>query len=247
MPKISFVMPTKNRADLIGKSIQSIIDQTEEDWELIIIDDHSDDSDRTEEIVTEFQDDRIKYYRMPEDWSGGIAEARNFGNQWVDSPIIAVADSDDLSKPERARLTIEAFEKNNCDVFYGQIEILNKESGQITTRESGKYQIKNFSLDLIKDYNPIAHGSTAYKTELAYDFPYNSFFKIAEDYDFFTRLAKAGKKFYFCNKIIYHYISHESNISKADIPGNFGKLIKVERKWIKADKRPILEKISHQE
>lgn len=244
MPKISFVMPTKNRGQIIEKAIKSIIDQTIKDWELIIVDDHGDADDKTEQIVKSFNDERLKYYRMPENWSGGIVEARNFGNQLASAPVIAVADSDDINKPERAKLIVEAFECENCDVFYSQIEIYNEATGNLTDRRAGKYPVRKFDLKDMKEYNPIPHGSVAYKTELVLDFPYNSFFKISEDYDLLTRLAKAGKKFYFCDQVTYRYIVHESNITKENIPGNFGKMIKMNRGWVDDTERvEILNKM----
>lgn len=243
MPKISFVMPTKNRDKLIGKAIQSIVAQTEQDWELIIVDDHSDKSDKTEEMVAAFNDSRISYYRIPDNWGSGIAEARNFGNQLAHSPIIAVCDSDDLNNPNRAELTIKAFAQNNCDVFYGQVEIYNEETGLLTDRRKGKFPVIPFDLEKMKEYSFIPHGSVAYKTEIALDFPYNSFFKFAEDSDLLSRLAKFGKKFYFCDKIIYRYIDHASNETKKKNPGNFGKLIQIDRGWIDEDKRPLIKAI----
>lgn len=242
MAKISFVMPTKNRGSIIVKAIQSIIDQTEKDWELIVVDDHSDKSDETKEAVSGFADERIKYYRISDTWSGGIAEARNFGNQLASSPIIAVADSDDLAKPNRAQLTVDAFKRDNCDVFYGDVEIYDETTGEVRFR-SDKYPVVDFSLEKMKEYDLIPHGASAYKTELAYEFPYNSFFKLAEDYDLFTRLAKAGKKFYYCDQIVYRYIVHGGNISTSHIPGNFGKLIKLNRGWDESQRGEIIDKI----
>ncbi len=61
-PKISCVMPCRNRQSIIGETIQSIIDQTFSDWELIIIDDHSDPDDDTEKVVKKFNDPRIKFF-----------------------------------------------------------------------------------------------------------------------------------------------------------------------------------------
>jgi hypothetical protein len=89
----------------------------------------------------------------------------------------------------------------------------------------------------------IPHASAAYKTEVAHDFPYNSFYKIAVDYDFFTRLAKAQKRFHFCDKIVFRCILHDGNITRKNIPGNFGKLIKINRGWIDEDKTEILKTI----
>jgi len=79
-PKISCVMPCRNREQIIGETIQSIIDQTFRDWELVIIDDHSDSEDKTEEVVKGFKDPRIRFYRLDDKYGKAISSARNFGN-----------------------------------------------------------------------------------------------------------------------------------------------------------------------
>jgi glycosyltransferase involved in cell wall biosynthesis len=238
MTKISFVMPEKNRGDRIGKTIQTIIDQTEKDWELIVVDDHSDPADKTGKVIESFKDKRIRFIHMPDDLPKGIATARNFGNQFALSPIIAVADSDDLFKPERAELTIEAFEKNDCDVFFAKNDIYDEvKKINIPLMED----FHSFDISMLKKRNYIAHSSSAYKRHLAYAFPYNSFFKKAEDYDLFTRLAEAGKKFYFCDKVVYTYIVHGENVSRGLRLVNYNDLIHLNRDWIEKERVAVIE------
>ena len=69
LPKISIVMPTYNRAQLIGETVKSIQRQTYSNWELIIVDDGSDDN--TEEIISGINDSRIQFYK-----AGRIADKR---------------------------------------------------------------------------------------------------------------------------------------------------------------------------
>lgn len=244
MPKISFVMPTKNRDKLIGKSIQSIIDQTIVDWELVIVDDHSDAGDETESVVRQFDDDRIKYFRMSDKRSGGIAEARNFGNQLASAPIVAVADSDDLQLKDRAKIVIETFEDKKWDVFYGKYLVYDQEKD---TTEEAKNEIIEFDLEELKSRNYIAHGSTAYRREISYDYPYNSFFKIGEDYDLFTRLAKSGMKFYFHNDFVYKYVIHGENISGGKKFSDYEDLILSNRCWKEIDRNNTLNNIFNNE
>jgi glycosyltransferase involved in cell wall biosynthesis len=240
MPKVSFVMPTKNREKLIGQAIESIVDQTISDWELIVIDDHSDEIDQTKKIVESFHDQRIRYYYLDDRFPKGIAHARNFGNQFALSPIIAVVDSDDLCKENRLEETIKAFEETNCDIFYSKYEIQFQETGEIRER---KTPITDFSIEMMQQYNIIPHATSAYKREIAYDFPYNPFFHIGEDYDFFTRLGNADKKFYFCDKILYRVIVHGDNITGGKKFGEIETLIKANRGWIETDRSSVIDAI----
>lgn len=244
MPKISFVMPTKNRGHIIEKAIKTIIAQTLSDWELIIVDDHSDAGDKTNEIVDNFGDDRIKYFRLSDRRGGGIAEARNYGNQLALAPIIAVADSDDLQLPNRAQITVETFAKESWDVFYGKYYIIDEI--EKITRER-KSPIIDFNLGELKKYNYIPHGSSAYRREIAYDFPYNSFFKIGEDYDFFTRLAKNGKKFYFHNNYVYKYVVHGENVTSGKRFTDYEDLILSDRGWKQVDRNLAISSIFENE
>ena len=237
-PKISFVMPEKNRGQIIGESIQSIIDQTVSDWELIIVDDHSDESDQTEVVVNGYRDSRIRFIRIPENRGGGIPQARNFGNMFAISPIIAVADSDDLYFPDRARLTIEAFEREKCDVFYGRYDVLYRETGQIREAENQK-----INAEIIKSKNCIPHSTAAYWSKLAYEYPYNSFFRRGSDYDLFTRLFVAGKKFYFCPEKIMTYVVHQSSITQGQKTSEYNDLLYINRGWLEEDRNQVLKDI----
>jgi len=242
MPKISFVMPTKNRDHIIKNSIQSLIDQTEKDWELIIVDDHSDENDKTKEVATTFADRRIKYYRIPKSWPKGIASARNFGNELATAPIIAPADSDDINLPDRAKLILESFSKEKWDVFYADYDYYFDKTKKYEDRVN---PIKDFDLELYKKFNFIPHPTSAYRRELALEYPYNSFFIVAEDYDFFSRLAEAGKKFYFCNKKVLHYVIHEKNISGGKkLEPVYDDLIHLNRDWKDGDRAEIIKRIT---
>jgi len=210
MPKISFVMPQRNRDDLILESINSIISQTEKDWELIVVDDHSDAGDKTEEVINKIDDDRITFVKMPSKWPAGIPNARNFGNMFAKSPIIAVADSDDISKPKRAEITLECFNKEDFDIFFSNYEIYKK-TENITIKP--KHEIDKFRIEFLNDRNCIPHPSSAYKREIVYLFPYNSFFGKGEDYDLFLRLARAGKKFSYSKEVLLRYVVHENSIT----------------------------------
>src|SRR6059058_3320007 len=90
--KISIIMPTYNRAAYIGETIRSILTQTYQNWELIIIDDGSEDN--TEDLVKRIGDERINFYK-----AGRIAvngKIKNMGLEKAKGELIAFIDSDDL-------------------------------------------------------------------------------------------------------------------------------------------------------
>lgn len=91
-PLVSIVIPTYNRGHLIGETIQSVLDQTHTNLELIIVDDGS--TDDTQQIVGKFSDPRIRYYYL--EHSGLAGTVRTYGIKLANGDYIAFQDSDDL-------------------------------------------------------------------------------------------------------------------------------------------------------
>ena len=104
--KVSIIIPTYNRAHLLGRAIQSVLTQTYQDFELIIVDDGS--TDNTEKVVESFKDERIRYIRHKENKGG--AAARNTGIKAAKGEYIAFQDSDDVWLPEKLEKQMKLFE-----------------------------------------------------------------------------------------------------------------------------------------
>lgn len=113
-PKVSVIIPTHNRAHLIGRSIQSVLNQTYQDFEIIVVDDGS--TDNTREVIKEFQrkDKRINYTKH--DKNKGGSAARNTGIKASRGEYIAFQDSDDEWLPEKLEKQIEVFKKEPAEV-----------------------------------------------------------------------------------------------------------------------------------
>ena len=117
-PTVSIVMPTYNRADLLPRSIASILSQDFDDLQLLIVDDGS--TDNTASVVKEIQnqDSRVRYLRLPE--NRGIGYARNAGLQHVTGKYIGLADSDDLWLPGKLKTQVEIMEQHpEIEVLFG--------------------------------------------------------------------------------------------------------------------------------
>lgn len=104
MNKISVILPTYNRAGLVGRAISSVLQQTFQDFELIVVDDGS--SDGTDEVVRGFSDPRIRYIKH--DRNQGPSAAKNTGIKNADCDLIAIQDSDDESFPTRLEKEYQA-------------------------------------------------------------------------------------------------------------------------------------------
>lgn len=111
---VSVIIPTYNRARTIKDSINSVLAQTYDDFELIIVDDCS--TDDTKEIVESIPDERISYYCLEK--NSGACVARNFGMEKAKGDYIAFQDSDDLFLPNKLSAQLEVMIKNNADVSF---------------------------------------------------------------------------------------------------------------------------------
>ena len=124
---VSVIMPSYNTGKYIGKSIESVINQTYSNWELIIVDDCSDDD--TEEVVSVFKDERIKYFKNA--FNSGAAISRNRALREAKGRWIAFLDSDDIWKPTKLEKQLDFMQCNNYFFSYSNYEELD-ESGKHT-------------------------------------------------------------------------------------------------------------------
>ena len=111
MVKVSIILPAYNASSTISQSIESIIKQTYEDWELIIINDGS--NDNTKDIILSYKDDRIKIFDNP--GNKGIVYTLNRALSIAQGLYVARMDSDDISISTRIEKQIDYIEKYNLD------------------------------------------------------------------------------------------------------------------------------------
>ena len=121
---VSVIMPSWNTAKFIGESIQSVINQTYQHWELIIVDDCS--TDNTDEIVASFGDSRIRYLKNDENC--GAALTRNRALREAKGEWIAFLDSDDLWNPEKLEKQLFFMNQNEFVFSYHDYEKIDEKS-----------------------------------------------------------------------------------------------------------------------
>ena len=124
---VSIIMPSYNTADYIEETIQSVLEQTYTNWELLIIDDCS--SDSTIQILEKYQDARIKIFVNEQ--NSGAAVSRNRALREANGQWIAFLDSDDLWNPEKLEKQISFMEKNGYAFSYTNYEEMDSD-GNIT-------------------------------------------------------------------------------------------------------------------
>lgn len=118
--KFSIIIPCYNQSEYLDECLQSVINQTYDQWECIIVNDGS--SDKTEEIALEWtkKDGRFSYFLK---LNGGLSSARNFGIRKSDGNYILPLDADDKISDNYLELALKIFEKDSeVKLVYGQAE-----------------------------------------------------------------------------------------------------------------------------
>lgn len=116
---VSIVMPSYNTAAYIGDSIRSVLAQTYENWELLIVDDGS--TDNTREIVAGFADERIRFFEN--ETNSGAAVSRNRALREATGKWIAFLDSDDLWHPQKLKKQLAFMKENEYAVSYTDYQV----------------------------------------------------------------------------------------------------------------------------
>ena len=144
MAVISVIIPVYNGEKTIRETVNSVLKQTFTDFELIIINDGS--NDRTLEIVSSIEDSRIKIFSYP---NAGLAASRNRGITHAASEFIAFLDADDLWTPDKLEAQLQALQKDTqVAVAYSWSDCID-ESGQFIRKASYSTATNNLYAKLL--------------------------------------------------------------------------------------------------
>ena len=213
---VSIIIPTYNRSHFIGETLDSVLAQTYQNWECIVVDDGS--TDYTEELVEFYckKDDRIKFYKRPTEKPKGANTCRNYGFDLSTGEFINWFDSDDLM--------LENFLGANLDHFSDQIS-LTICSGFYTDenlKESQKINLE-YTDSLFKDYvlwrKEILTPSIIFRRIFLQNI---SLFKLdisrGQETEFFSRIffEIKAKDFFINNLPLFFYRQHENSKSYFD-------------------------------
>ena len=183
---LSIVIPTYNRAHLIEHTLKSVLAQSCDDFEVIVIDDGS--SDNTEEIVQPYLSEKVRYYRIPNSERGA---ARNCGTKHAKGEYINWFDSDDEMLPHHVAHIKELCTRHkNPEVVNVMYQIKDSGSGKLTpvqfSYSSGQKQRKNYLIE----GNYLACNPVIVRRDIALENPFieDRALSASEDYELWLRL-----------------------------------------------------------
>jgi len=202
---ISVVLPVYNSALYIKDAINSILNQTIQDFEIIIIDDCS--ADDTLAIIEAYKDARIRIIKKNK--NKGLIDSLNIGFEEAKGKYIARMDGDDISLPDRFEKQLEVLENNSdikvCGCWLQRFGLSDE---VIKHKEHHDEIVAHLLLSCSMSMGAVMFDR---KTFAIYNFDENK--KHVEDYDFWARTAWAGK-FYNIQEVLYYYRAHNTQITK---------------------------------
>lgn len=229
MPKVSVIIPCFNRESIILDTLHSVIQQTLQDWECIVVDDGS--MDQSVERVRSLCDERIKVIQKE---NGGTASARQLGLTLAQGEYIQFLDSDDLLSPDKLERQITFMEQNHLMVSYsGYANLIEDNAGNTQISYPNKWTTStlfSFRFSLLTrwggDYSFPLH-SFIYNRQFLMDngLDYNIPIRQREDWCFHLQVSRATKKIEGCEDLVGAYYRHHIGCKTSSylkmLDGNF--------------------------
>ncbi|PWK65394.1 glycosyltransferase involved in cell wall biosynthesis [Mucilaginibacter oryzae] len=209
-PFVSVLMPCYNAAAYLRACMDSILNQSYSNFELLIIDDGS--TDNTLEILKSYSDKRIRLLVNKE--NKGIAHTLNKGLKIIKGKYLARMDADDIMSPNRLALQVNFLEKNPKYGMVGAWHEIIDGYGMVIKRLQRPVESKHLKLQLYFN-NPFIHPLVMMRTELAKQLRYDPKFLLCEDYDLWTRIS-AVTEVANLPQYLLQYRVHNKNISSSD-------------------------------
>ena len=208
MPTVSVIIHTYNNEKFIAETVESVLNQTYKDYEIIVVDDGSVDGTR-DALMPYMQ--KIRYHYKE---NGGIASAKNAGISLSETEFVAFLDHDDLWVPDKLQLQMEHFNENpQIGLVYAKYTSF-RDGKELRTKPENGYSGWIFKELLSKSF--IQTSTVVVKREcLDAVGPYDETFSLGDEYDMFLRIAR---KFQcgFVDKGLTRYRVHDTNASNND-------------------------------
>lgn len=206
-PLVSVIMPVYNGEKFIRGTIDSVLNQTYQNFEFIIVNDGSDDS--TQQIINSFDDNRIISLSL--DRNQGVSNARNIGTDLSKAELIAFCDSDDLYYPERLQVQLDFLASNpTVDICGSYFVVFENGQEHIVKHPLTDQEIKEYFFTS----NCIGQPSVMGKASVFRQYKYNPELQCSEDYELWARMATSGVVFANVPLPLVKYRLHPAQASK---------------------------------
>ncbi|MGB0757157.1 MAG: glycosyltransferase family 2 protein [Patescibacteria group bacterium] len=205
MPKVSVIIPTYNRPEFIDKAIDSVLQQTYQDFEIIVVDDGVDK--RADQVVSSFDDQRVRY--IPHKENKGGAAARNTGIKEAQGEYIAFLDDDDTWVSEKLETQIQTLEQLSSEVGFCYCAVTQiRDEGNITSQvDSGIHDVYELALTRFKGF--LTSGLMIRKSVLDEVGGFDPDLPSHQEPDLIIRMAKKYQGVGINNSLVTQYVKSD--------------------------------------
>lgn len=247
---VSILLCTYNRAHTLKDTLDSILNQTYKDFELIIIDDGS--TDTTQELLSKYQDSRIRIFTLPE--NSFYCAAANWGLQQTRGEYIAFATSDDLWLPDKLELQMRYLEKRKeCGACFTFADIIDEHG------KPAEEEFPTFSIAFTKNYhtqeewvqhflfqgNCLCHPSAIVRKDVMDEVgDYNLLYCQTADMDLWFRIVIKHPIHVLEKKLVHYRCYHQTD---AQVTGNNGLKYARHINELMLIKRKMIQELSDEE
>lgn len=225
-PKISVIMPAYNMERYIEEAIRSVMAQTVSDWELLVLDDCSEDATCSIVETLAAEDERIRLIRM--ECNSGVAAVRNRGFELSRGDFVALLDSDDVWCPEKLEKQLQRLEHTGADIAYCSYGVIDADSNQ--TRNDYTVPERTDFEAMLRE-NEIGCSTVLLRRKIVEKYRFDTDF-FHEDYLLWLRLLQDGYTAAGCSEVLvkWRYIASSRSFNKLKSARNRWKIY---RKYLK--------------
>jgi glycosyltransferase involved in cell wall biosynthesis len=209
---VTIIIPTFNRAHLIGETLDSILLQTYTNWECIIIDDGSNDD--SDVVISKYcsSDNRFQFIKRPKNKPKGGNSCRNIGLDNAKGDYIVFFDSDDLMTPDHLQTKLVAIQKNQCDYVITRTQYFNDDNTQIDKNYTGFKTYKINAFNYISQKINWLTLDVCLKRELAQQVSFNEQLQSGQEYNYYSKLVHKSVNAIFIDKVVSLRRAHDTSI-----------------------------------
>jgi glycosyltransferase involved in cell wall biosynthesis len=214
-PLVSIIIPTYNRAHLIGETLDSVLAQTYPNWECIIVDDGS--IDNTAEVVNNYiqKDNRFQLHYRPADRLPGGNASRNYGFEVSKGEYVNWFDDDDIMHPDKLNIQVENLENSDYNFSVCQTLVFeNTFENIIGLRHKKIYSIFSFE-DYLTDKIVWMTPSAIWRKDflLTFEYLFDEELRAAQEWEFHCRVLFVCRDYHYIYEPLVYIRKHNESIS----------------------------------
>jgi glycosyltransferase involved in cell wall biosynthesis len=209
-PAVSVLLPVYNDMTSIAEALDSILQQTFDDYEIIVVDDGS--TDGTEALLSQYSDNDLVRI-VSHEKNLGLPAALNTGIDAAMGAFIARQDSDDRSLPERLAAQYQYLRENPTVALVATgVEVIDNKG-----KVNGSFVPPKNPAAKFHRANPIVHGSVMFRRDIIEQSGcYDEFFKHCQDYELWVRLSRSGAEIHRIPEMLYQLRREDGSMSVHD-------------------------------